>query len=397
MTSLQTTASLPIANPNEHVYGLDVFRSFAILFVLIGHSLEHSKIAEPIKTLGHMGILGVELFFVLSGFLIGSILLRLIDKGQLHSWKHIAHFWQRRWLRTLPMYFVVLIVFLRLDYHGRHGLWDYPTYYVFLQNFATAIPEFFELSWSLAIEEHFYLWFPLVFLVWQRLCKRASYALVLTAMTFVVVAYTFRLSHPLQSDWNVFNRLLRMSVLARLDAIMYGVLIAAAKRYAPRLFITIRQLTPLSASAFVLLCAWWFINAPHLTQTRWMQLHLFTVQAILCALLLPWFDNWKKTDAKQDFFTITSKLSYSLYLNHILVIIVINKMLSHLNFFDAAYNNPFIVYPLYFTFFYSASWVTYHRIEKPFLDLREQPKNATNFLRAGAVSIAICLAFILFF
>ena len=58
----------PIASHSDRVYGLDIFRSLAILFVLVGHSFEHSKLAPQIQTFGHLGILGVELFFVLSGF-----------------------------------------------------------------------------------------------------------------------------------------------------------------------------------------------------------------------------------------------------------------------------------------------------------------------------------------
>ena len=85
------------------VYGLDVFRAFAILFVLIGHSFEHSKIPPQLQVFGRLGILGVELFFVLSGFLIGSIIMRLIDKNSFQNFSDIVIFWKRRWLRTLPL------------------------------------------------------------------------------------------------------------------------------------------------------------------------------------------------------------------------------------------------------------------------------------------------------
>lgn len=67
------------------VYGLDVFRAYAILFVLIGYSFQHSKIAPEIAVFGKLAILGVVLFFVLSGFLIGSIIMRLIEEKRFHS------------------------------------------------------------------------------------------------------------------------------------------------------------------------------------------------------------------------------------------------------------------------------------------------------------------------
>lgn len=112
----------------NRVYGLDVLRAFAILFVLIGHSFNHSKISPDIMPLGKLAILGVEIFFVLSGFLISSIIMKLIDNSQFHSFSDVFTFWKRRWLRTLPLYFVALLAFIRFDYQSRHELLDYPAY-----------------------------------------------------------------------------------------------------------------------------------------------------------------------------------------------------------------------------------------------------------------------------
>lgn len=379
------------------VYGLDVFRAIAILLVMLGHSFEHSTLPTGLSSFGSLGVMGVELFFVLSGFLIGSIIMRLIDSGRLHSIADIAQFWKRRWLRTLPMYFVALLAFIRFDYHGRHGLFDYSAYFVFLQNFATRIPEFFELSWSLAVEEHFYLWFPLVFLVWQKATRRALLALVLSAATFIVVGYAFRLSQPLFSDWEAYNRTIRLTVLSRLDAIMFGVLMAATKHYWETGFDVIRRATPISAALFVVLCAWWVVGAPDLMQSRALQINLFTLQAILCALLLPWFEGLRTTEAPTGFFAVTSRLSYSLYLVHILVIIAVNNSLRRFGLYDAIYGNPLLLYPIYFSLFYLASWVTYHQIEAPFLRLREVPITLASVARASWVTIFVCAALIVVF
>jgi peptidoglycan/LPS O-acetylase OafA/YrhL len=377
----------------SRVYGLDVFRAFAIIFVLIGHTTEHSKISPEIRTFGHLGILGVELFFVLSGFLIGSIIMRLIDEKRFHTFLDISTFWKRRWLRTLPLYFVALLAFLRFDYHGRHELLDYPAYFVFMQNFAYSIPEFFELSWSLAIEEHFYLWFPIVFLILEKITKRAHLSLILTALTFIIIAYAFRFFHPLYSDWNDYNRTIRLTVLSRLDAIMFGVLMAATKHYWRVGFDWLRRGTPVIAALFVLLCTWWFANVPHLMQSRELQINLFTAQAILCSLLLPWFDGLRSS-SQGGFFAVTSKLSYSLYLVHILVIIAVNRTLGYLGLYDQIYNNPFMLYPVYFTLFYLVSWITYHQIEKPFLQLRDIPLTWQTVSKASWVTILTCIALI---
>lgn len=391
------TASTQSHVSTSRVYGLDIFRSFAILFVLVGHGFEHSKVSPQLQTFGHLGIFGVELFFVLSGFLIGGIIMRLIEQGRFHSLRNVSDFWTRRWLRTLPLYFVALLAFLRFDYHGRHGLWDYPGYFFFMQSFAYKIPEFFELSWSLAIEEHFYLWFPLVFLLWQKLTKRPVAAIVLSSLTFVAIAYGFRLSQPLFSDWNEYNRTIRVPVLSRIDAIMFGVLMAATKHYWNAAFQWIKRGTPVYAAAFMVLCMWWFVDSPHLMTSRAIQVNLFTVQALLCALMLPWVDGKRDQVSSTNFFVVTSKLSYSLYLVHILVIIFVNRTLSYLGLFDQIYPNPFLLYPLYLSLFYLVSWVTYHWIEEPFLQLREKPFNVANFAKASWFTLLSSAALVFVF
>ncbi len=136
---------------------------------------------------------------------------------------------------------------------------------------------------------------------------------------------------------------------------------------------------------------------PYLMQSRFLQLNLFTVQSIICALLLPWFATLKSSGTHGGFFTLTSRLSYSLYLVHILVIVTINKALSYFGVFDTIYTNPFILYPLYFTFFYLVSWCTYHLIEKPFLDLRETHISYTSVVKASWVSVLTIVVLISFF
>ena len=91
----------------ERVFGLDVMRASAILLVLLGHATVWFASFVPVFNIGCLGgYFGVELFFVLSGFLIGSILLRwLIDPGSTTT---LFDFWRRRWLRTLPNYVLFL-------------------------------------------------------------------------------------------------------------------------------------------------------------------------------------------------------------------------------------------------------------------------------------------------
>ena len=110
----------------NRILGLDIIRASAIILVLIGH-------LGQVGFLGNsyfcylMGYYGVELFFVLSGFLIGQILIKEFSKGI--TWKSIRQFWIKRWLRTLPLYYLVLILRIIID-HDMHSL-----HFIFLQCF----------------------------------------------------------------------------------------------------------------------------------------------------------------------------------------------------------------------------------------------------------------------
>jgi peptidoglycan/LPS O-acetylase OafA/YrhL len=180
----------------ERVPALDGLRGCAALFVLLFHFTLQLDDAgglstAALKTIFLFGWSGVDLFFVLSGFLITGLLI-----GAKGSSNYFRVFYARRMLRILPLYYFALLllfavpVVIRLPATSGFttALRDQAWFWFYLQNFHSLGPRFAGLSgplWSLAIEEQFYLVWPLVVFLLSR--KRALWVCV--GCVFVSLAY----------------------------------------------------------------------------------------------------------------------------------------------------------------------------------------------------------------
>jgi len=148
----------------KYIKGLDTLRAFAVLVVLVGHWVEEDNFG-PVKSSLFKGLFpaprfGVDLFFVLSGFLITSILLEAYDSGESRM-QIIKTFFVRRTLRIFPVYYATLIILLIIGYpHVSEYRWWYLSY---TSNFLCFIQQHWPTlahTWSLAVEEQFYLIWP---------------------------------------------------------------------------------------------------------------------------------------------------------------------------------------------------------------------------------------------
>ena len=161
----------------EHVPELDGLRGIAILSVLITHLFSYSMGGRPWTGLGKVvyqatipGWLGVDLFFVLSGFLITRILLR--SKSQPHFFRN---FYARRALRILPLYLLLLaLLWLFYDNSSRFVLLGLLMSTNLAAIFQIPVVHGGQALWSLAVEEHFYLLWPGV----VRLVRPSAFIIV---------------------------------------------------------------------------------------------------------------------------------------------------------------------------------------------------------------------------
>ena len=203
--------------PSARAPGLDLARASAIVAVLVCHFLVMVPAPPRLGALlSYTGEAGVNLFFALSGFLIGRIALRRVDTLQ-----DAMHFWTRRWFRTLPAGLVVAgLLALLLQPSGLNFLAT-VTFTKGLVRDATH-SSFLPHYWSLMIEEWFYLLLPLLLLLIGRSRRRLTWlaaAWVGLALLHVLAASILQLTYWQQATLTWM----------RLDAILAGVIVAEAE------------------------------------------------------------------------------------------------------------------------------------------------------------------------
>jgi peptidoglycan/LPS O-acetylase OafA/YrhL len=232
------------------MFYLDVLRGVAVLLVLGHHTtatLRVHPVADALSdALRDMGYLGVDLFFVLSGFLIGGLLLQELDEtGTLQ----VRRFLVRRALKIWPSYLVCLtascLAYAALDQdlarqpdrYRQLAAAMWPAFF-HVQNYAPSTGRFIHL-WSLGVEEHFYFLLPPVLLLMYRPGRVISRVLVLVAAVAVVclsLRGEARLRQPAYDGYVHW-----FPTHLRVDGLLAGVMLAAVTRYAPAV---LRRLRP---------------------------------------------------------------------------------------------------------------------------------------------------------
>src|SRR5512133_2725274 len=170
---------------NDRVSSLDVFRALAIIGVVIYHYHHWLK----------YGNLGVDLFFVISGLLVGGILTREFEKDQRIN---IPKFLLQRGFKIWPSYYFLLafgslIAFLL--YRNTHPafqipFWDLKKYLFFYQNYdEEPVHWAFDHIWSLCVEEHFYIMLPLVFFTISLVSKKEYKRKMLYIAVFSAIVF----------------------------------------------------------------------------------------------------------------------------------------------------------------------------------------------------------------
>ena len=300
--------------------GLDFFRTLAILFVLISHTRHlftylHFKHFN-LWYLSVGGYLGVELFFVLSGFLIGDQLYKKVFKSK--SYKHnIKVFYLRRWYRTLPLYYLFLIIYV-IDYFIRHHHFYFPyLHIVFLQNFNSKAIHFFAVSWSLSVEEWFYLLIPFILLISLYYTKHKFLPLLFVFLIIGLIKFYIVLKFP-HLNWTD----IRKSIFLRFDSLLVGVFFAYLKNYKIHIFNFFAKKLPFYISMILLLMlvGWYYYKLqPGLDKDFFSKAFMFQLTSLILAPIMIYLYFNFKSNSKIWYYG--SIYSYSIYLMHFLFLI----------------------------------------------------------------------------
>jgi len=225
--------------------GLDTLRGVAIVTVMAFHIYElhaANTIPAALLPLVKMCWMGVDLFFVLSGYLIGLQLLRPCAQGSRPS---LWTFYVKRFFRVLPAYAVVLTLYLAVPLWREAPHMAAPWQFVtFTENIFVHYPHdrAFSHVWSLCVEEHFYLLLPLLVLVFSRKATLPRTAAVLAAVVLFGIAFrAFVLFHWLRplaahgQPWLVvYVKQIYYPTWSRLDGLLAGVTLALLRSFRPQ-------------------------------------------------------------------------------------------------------------------------------------------------------------------
>ncbi|NHZ79433.1 acyltransferase family protein [Massilia sp. CCM 8695] len=357
---------MPPKNELIRASGLDTLRAIAIALVLMSHYGGFVSGKDTFGVVGSVGWTGVDLFFVLSGYLIGNQILSAIARKEDFSLKA---FFAKRLLRTLPNYYFMLAVYFLLpgllSGSSTTPLWRFLT---FTQNVGLAYGQTFTHSWSLCIEEQFYLALPLVALAVVR-CKRPlaiAWCLIGAAIAAGMLA---RGSAFVLHEYDAFSAETYYSTWCRFDELLPGVAIALLKNFHGALYEKILAkgnvllAAGLAAVVATLYCVKQEFPDPMLSTTFGFSLVAISYAVLVMAALSPTslLGRLRVPGATQ-----LALWSYAIYLIHKPIFMVAAPRLREMK---VDVNAPLTVL-LLFAVSIVAGWLLFRCVETPFMQLR---------------------------
>ncbi|MCP9199514.1 acyltransferase [Gramella sp. GC03-9] len=354
----------------KYIKQLDSVRAIAVLLVIISHWLPKSF---PLNQFP-IGVTGVNIFFVLSGFLITSILFQNKNKSEVSNSTIIRSFYARRVLRIFPIYYLTIFTLLLLHEYTKTNIEeDFIYYLTYTTNFNFILNEKWDgmLShlWSLAVEEQFYLIWP-----WLIIFIRRKY-LIHMISAFILIGLGSRFIF-MDYDW---NRILTTSCF---DSLGLGAMLSWFTVYKvsllPRFYKWIKVLSILVLFNYILYFLFY-------EEGYWIPIPQGTIDSIIATLGISFI--YLNRDSGSPVFRFLlnqpaliffGKISYGIYLYHKILPsftwMIRFKLQGILPSLKPVFENQNMVLLTDFIILILLSWLSYRLIEMPFLRLKKHFK-----------------------
>ena len=286
---------------------LDIYRYFAALTVCLSHYIIYWNKSDYFEL---TSILGVELFFVLSGFVLAPQIFKLENNLK----NNLRIFLLRRWIRTIPPYMVALICAAIFFGYGDYiNLIKFMTY---TQNILrdNSVPNFFSVAWSLSVEEWFYIFLPFSFIITSKIKFRIFKFNVLTICLITILLLNI-IRFFYNNDGLNWGEDIRRSVIFRLDTLCFGVIAYSLKDKFKK-----KYLYPVFALSIIFII-YLIFNPLSLTTNTILQ-NIFLPLCSICfsSLLIILTKLPQPKSNIKRIGTYGANISYSMYLFHIFFI-----------------------------------------------------------------------------
>ena len=355
-------------------FGLDLLRSCAIIFVLIAHSatfMSNHWSRFILDVTGFFGFIGVEIFFALSGFLVGGIIIKIGD--EISNIATVRHFLLMRWFRTLPNYYFYAAIHLIAAYGFQNistGISNNIGYFIFSQSLLWNHPSFFSEAWSLAIEEWYYLITPILLYILHKLKLKSPLIITMSLMLIIPLLLLSYFATTTENDFP-FD-FYRKASLIRLDAIVFGMFVYLIHDKSKE-FIKQSKGKFFFAGLLLLFIIFYyqFFGGINIATAFYFKTLALSMIPLGGAMMIP-FIFYLKCEVYyiNQSVKYIALISYSLYLCNLLIHSLLSKYLMSSISAQSSIIAPALVIFLFFSMCIVFANLTYLLIERPFLKLR---------------------------
>jgi peptidoglycan/LPS O-acetylase OafA/YrhL len=371
-TTVAATLTRTAGASSARIPALDGIRGVAIFWVVLHNATgfptaPSTRWLHVLPLFSSRGWIGVQLFFALSGFLITAGLL-----GSQHSPHYFRNFYAKRALRILPLYYSVLLLllvilpqFTALTYSREQqvSLW------LFIGNWTQAFPHGFQHFWSLAVEEQFYLFWPLV--VWRL----APLRLLRTCIWISLGALLLRciLAAHGADSWTLYS-----NTACRMDALALGGAGACIQRIPALRGLVLKRQSEVAAALLLVFLAGVPLTHMYDNGTLAGETLGYSLLALSCAAFVTWV---AMLEGRAGFgvgwllntppVRSCGRYSYAIYIFHNLLHTLVGEPWLTSRFGELPPLPIAFIYALaVFGVSYVAAFCSYHALEKHFLKLK---------------------------